>query len=523
MKLPSVTPTALDRVIGYFSPRAGLERIQARNAIALVGGLGGYAGARSDRRPTAGWYPYGGSANADSLRDLPALRSRSRDLDRNAPLASGAIASVVGNVVGTGLWPRPQIDRELLGWDEERADAWEKQAGRLFSLWAGSPECDLTRSQTFEEIQALALRSVLTSGDVLLVKRFVERPGSPFGLKLQVIEADRISNPNRAPDTETLLAGVEVDRNGAPLAFHVSARHPGERILTAQDWARIPVFAPASGRRNAIHLFERLRPDQARGIPFLAPVIEHFRQLSQYSEAEITAAVVNACFAIGIKSEEGTSSLEHQAAGDGGKAPISIVDPGTVIDLAENEEIQSFTPGRPSAAFDPFVTAVVRQIGVALELPYEVLIKHFTASYSASRAALEMAGQFFRRRRYRLTTGLCQPIYEDVLIEAIARGWIQAPGFFEDPLLRAAYCGCDWIGDAPIQLDPVKEATAAEKWSAMGVKTLSEITAAVTGGDWEAKLPLRAKEERKRREAGLGETAAAAPAPAIAAPIDSED
>ena len=38
-----------------------------------------------------------------TLPDLPALRERSRDLIRNAPLATGAINTVVvTNVVGTG-------------------------------------------------------------------------------------------------------------------------------------------------------------------------------------------------------------------------------------------------------------------------------------------------------------------------------------------------------------------------------------------------------------------------------------
>ncbi|HYD29201.1 phage portal protein [Brevundimonas sp.] len=513
----------IDRAIAYVSPAAGVERLRARTVFAVAGG---YQGAKRSRTATQGWAPGGGSPNADTLPDLEELRARSRDLDRNAPLAAGALNTYDTNVVGTGLRARPSIDRAFLGLSEAEADRWEQDAARIFETWAGSRECDLTRTSTFYETQSLALRSALSSGDVFAAERFLERPGSPFGLKVQLIEADRVCNPSRRVDTATLAGGVEFDENGAPVAYHVTDRHPGERGAHGLKWARVPVFAPTSGRRNVHHVFLRLRPDLARGVPFLAPVIEHFKQLSKYSEAEIMAAVVNACFAVGVKTEDGTgaSSLEQKAAGAGGAGAsnIAVTEAGLIFDLLPNEQIQSFTPGRPSAAFDPFVQAILRQIGVALELPFEVVIKHFTASYSASRAALEMAWQAFRRRRVWLAAGYCQPFYESLLTEAIARGWLDAPGFFADPFVRAAYCGCEWIGDAPISLDPVKDATAAEKWAALGVKTLSQITAATTGGDWERNLPQRAKEERLRRAAGLGAPAPAAAAPP-AAPADEDE
>ena len=56
---------------------------------------GDYTGARKDRRQTQAWQTIDGSADQVTLPDLPALRERSRDLIRNAPLATGAINTVV--------------------------------------------------------------------------------------------------------------------------------------------------------------------------------------------------------------------------------------------------------------------------------------------------------------------------------------------------------------------------------------------------------------------------------------------
>ena len=184
------------------------------------------------------------------------------------------------------------------------------------------------------------------------------------------------------------------------------------------------------------------------------------------------------------------------------------------------EEIESANPGRPNAGFDPFFQAILRQIGVALEIPFELLIKHFTASYSASRAALEMAWQFFKMRREWLIRKFCRPVYGWVIAEAVARGRLNAPGFFDDPIIRAAYLGADWIGPARMSIDPKKEAEADKILVDMGVETLAEVTAKRTGGDWERKHPQRVREEQMRRDAGLIEDK---PKPEPVDPPDKDD
>lgn len=101
---------------------------------------------------------------------------------------------------------------------------------------------------------------------------------------------------------------------------------------------------------------------------------------------------------------------------------------------------------------DGFVTSICRQIGAALEIPYELLLKNFTSSYSASRGALLEAWKMFKMRRDWLSNGFCQPIYEEFLAEGIAKGRIYAPGFFADPMARKAYCGAEWNGPSQGQI-----------------------------------------------------------------------
>ena len=505
-KLPKISESWLDKTISYISPEKALKRLEARTRLAIVGG---YTGARRDRRQTSSWNAVDGSADNVTLPDLPALRQRSRDLMRNAPLATGAISTVVTNVVGTGLKVQSHLDREILKPlfnSEEEFDAFERNAERIFRNWAENQDCDITRCQTFSEIQNLILRSALESGDIFILKRCVQRPNKTIDLALQIIEADRVANADYKADSSTLAGGVEMDSDGAPIAYFICNQHPEDyQNQKEKKFTRIPAF-DKYGNRQVYHIFNRIRPGLTRGVPYLAPVIESLKQLDRYTEAEIMSAVISAMFTVFVKSEdeEGLAPMtpldESHGRRDDGDYKLA---PGAILDLQPGENIEIADPKRPNQAFDPFVQAVLRQVGVALELPFEILIKHFTASYSAAQAALVEAWKFFSARRKWLATQLCQPIYEMVITEAVAKGILKAPGFFSNSTIRSAYLGAEWIGPPRGQIDQLKEVRAANTRVTMGISTLAEETAMLTGGDFERKYPQILKEYKLKQEAGI--------------------
>jgi len=507
-------PTALDRAIEVLSPSWGnkrrRERIRGHLTDRLASYASAYVGAESERRSLRTWRPWAGSAEADILSGLGDLRGRSRDLARNAPLATGAINTNVTNVVGSGIRLQARPDRELLGLDDEAATEWEHRAEQIWNIWATSTACDITCGCNFYELTSLVFRSVLESGALLSIRRFVERPGTLLSTAVQIVEADRISNPDWMPDRPGLAGGVEHDRDGRPIAYHVMTGHPGDLMLHSagrHTWSRVPARGTQSGELLATLLYRRLRPGQLRGVPYLAPVIEPLKQLDRYTEAEIMAAVVSSMFTVFIESEGGEEDFTAGLADLDGAPSTEPAEyklgSGTMVDLMKGEKATFANPTRPNPAFDPFMTAVLRQIGTALELPFEVLVKHFTNSYSAARAALLEAWKHFRTRREWLASGFCQPTYEWVLAEAISRGLLSAPGFLDDPAARYAWSRAEWIGPAAGQIDPLKEVNAAKARVDLGVSTLAEETAQMSGGDWETKHRQRAKEAAMRRRDGL--------------------
>jgi lambda family phage portal protein len=515
-------PSLLERAIGYISPAWAFERHKSRTMTAMSGG---YVGAGYSER-FAAWSPGVRDADGDSLRDLRSLRARSRDLVRNSPIAAGFVDTKVSHVVGSGLSLQSRIDAQALGLTQEQAEAWQRNTERRFGVWAASVYSDAAGEQDFYEQQDLALRTQIESGDAFAALPHKPREGWPFRLVVQLIEADRICNPNGAGDTDRIAGGLERDEYGEPLAAFVCSHHPGSMVsLSGVKWTRVPLRGERSGRRNLLQLKRKLRPGQARGIPELAPIIATVKQMERYATAEVDAAVNAAAQAVFAKMDP--EAFEDIFNADAQKAIVDKasqwdggIQSGRVINLLPGEDIVAPELGRPNPNFDPFFSAFMRFVGMGVNIPVEVLTKHFQSSYSAARAALMDAWRNFKARRLWLASKFCQPVYEEWLADEVAEGRIAAPGFFADALVRAAWCSASWSGDGPGALDPVKEANAAQLRMEMGLSTLADETLAYSGGDWQANHAQRVREVTARVSGGLQAPPGAPPRARSAPPAE---
>jgi len=497
------SPTKFDKAIAYIFPEKGLKREIAKQRLNFLNSGYSHHGANTSKKAMVGWDSESNSPEEDINDNLDLLRQRSRDLYMGGGnIATGAVKTTRTNVIGSGLMLKPSIDAEFLKMSEEEAETWKKTVVREFEYYANSVNCDRLRLNNFYELQQLAFLSTLLSGDVFVLLPFKERQGFAYDLKIQLIEGDRVKTPNDKLYNTNISQGVEVS-NGEVVAYYIYDKYPG----SANDkgvYTKIAAFGSKTGRQNILHLMEAERPGQTRGTPILAPVIESLRQLGQYTRTELIAAVVGGLVAVSV-----TTELPETGIGEGLPQDERIDDdnpytyelgPGTINYMSPGEKIDINSPGRPNVAFDGFVNAILRQIGSALEIPYELLIKHFSASYSASRAALLEAWKMFRMRRRWFANDFCQPIYEEWLSEAVAKGRIYAPGFFDDPIIKAAYCKAEWHGPSQGQIDPLREVTAATRRVEQGFSTREREAAEMTGTDYNANYRQRVKEETLEKE-----------------------
>ncbi len=490
------------------------------------------AGASHERRALRGFTARSGSPNEDINWNNYTLRQRGRMLYMSAPVATSAINTNRAKVVGLGLTLKSSVDRDVLGLSPESAKEWQRHTEKEFRLWADRKQnCDATGVNSFDEIQQLVLSSWLMSGDVFaLFKRYKPTPSNPYSLRLHIIEADRVGTPNvyggapypfmtdgkNTSNGNRIFDGVEVDKNGMVTAYHIRNTYPWQVTAEPTVWTRVKAYGDA-GLPNILHIMSSERPDQYRGVSYLAPVIEPLLQLRRYTESEMVAALIQTFFTAFITTETdpGAIPMNEVGAGDvySGASPHDNISkseneyemaPGMINHLKPGESVTFSNPNIPTTTFGDFVKAFCQIIGAGLNLPYDVLIKEYNSSYSASRGALMDAWDEFRMRRSWLVSDFCQPVYETWLAEAVARGRVKAPGFWNDPLVRAAWSGARWIGPIQGSLDPLKEAKAAVLQIQNALKTHEQAAREMGGGDWDENVEQIKAENEKLAEATAG-------------------
>lgn len=478
----------------------------------------GEAGASWRKKAVRAFNAPSGSAHEDIDFNNYTLRQRSRMLYMAAPIATSAIKTNRTNVVGVGLQLKSQIDRDVIGLSADQAEAWQRTTEREFALWASNKRaCDATGMNNFYGLQQLALITWLMSGDCIgLLKQYKPSLLQPYALRVHLIEPDRIATPGgygmgssityttgkNPKNGNTIYDGVEVDKNGAVVAYHVRSTYPFEVGVPTTTWARVLAYGEHTGLPNVVHVMDSERCDQYRGVSYLAQVIEPLLQVRRYTESELMAAVVQSFFTAFVKTEAPTdenpyNETDRAAPGEPRSPNDYAMGPGQVNIMQPGEDVIFANPTHPSGGFDKFVLAVSQQVGAALEIPSDLLLKSFNASYSASRAALLEAWKAFKMRREWLADDFCRPIYEVWMSEAVARGRIYAPGFFADPTIRAAYLGSEWLGPSQGQLDPVKEITAEILACSEGFSTHEQSTIKLNGGSWDANVERLQRENEK--------------------------
>lgn len=527
-----------ERLTSLVNPQKGVEQYRARlteerkqrvtelaQEVRRTASASGYRyhGASTTKNSLIGWITGGGSAEDDIDLQGSMLRIRSRDLYSGGGLGRGAPNTMVTNVVGWGIRPKPKVDRDLLGLTEEAAVEWEKAALRVFTMWAKTPMCDATRHHNFWDMQELAFRSELVSGDVLTVFGMKPNPRNPFQTTIRLIEADRLSVPESTGESAAqntdgggrIIDGVEINKDGEIIRYHIATYHPLQDENPGEiTWEAIDAFGKDTGMPNVLHLMTSERPEQHRGIPFISGMIEQIKQLDRYLDAELAASIVAAMLTVFITSDgtddDGYDSINDSIADEDKVTDDSLhieLGNGNVYELPPGKKVDKIGDQRAPTAFDAYTRQIITILGSSSEIPYEVLMHVYNSNYTAANAARLDFWRVVTRYRERFTQGFNQPIYEAVIAEAVALGLLDAPGFFDDPMIRDAWCGCQWVGSSRGHVQPVQEANAAVTRMNAGITTGEQEAMEYGGTDYMENVAQLGREKQAREAAGLTQEA----------------
>jgi len=439
----------------------------AKLRLGLFGsGTPTYDGVGGGRRALA-WQVGNPGAVAALAYSQNELRAKSRDLVRRNAWAAAGVEAFVSNAIGTGIKPQSMV-----------LDLAQREA--IHALWRDwCEDADAAGRTDFYGLQALACRAMVEGGEALVRLRY-RRPedGLVVGLQLQVLEPEHLplTLNTETPLGNVIRAGIEFDRLGRRVAYHLYRSHPGDGALAPMSGAGGMDTVRVSAD-EIVHLFRPLRPGQIRGEPWLARALVKLNELDQYDDAELVRKKTAAMFAGFITRVSPEDNLMGEGLADAGGAAIAGLEPGTLQILEPGEDVKFSEPADVGASYAEFLRMQFRAVAAAMGITYEMLTGDLTqVNYSSIRAGLLE----FRRRCEAIQHGvivhqLCRPIWQAWMDQAVLEGTLPMPGYSRR---RRAHQAVKWIPQGWQWVDPKKEFDAMLTAIRAGLMSRSEAISA---------------------------------------------
>lgn len=386
-------PSRLDLAIAKVFPKWAVARLRARREFS-------YEAARSTRLRNSATQLQG-PEDYTAFTDRLQLIRQVRDLEQNFGLFQSIIDKLA--IYGFG-----KLRYQARTGDEAIDQQYEDYLAEWFE------NCDITGRNDFQQIAAIAFKSMLRDGDIGQKWR---RDGQ--WLKLQGIESDRIGGNTVVSTAPDYFQGITVDlETGKPLAYDVYRR-------TKANAYTDKVTIPAS---EMLLLFDPRRIDQYRGITPFAPIINEARDLKE---------VLEACLQ-GTKFENYHAAIGYTPSGQPLQDPSSLIT-GSETDANGNPvkeqqlkygmiqwapsdaEYEFMKSDRPSGTFQTYVEMLIRLQGIALNLPYSFMYS-MIGTGPAVRADLEQAHRVMQWHQQNVCRRFLKPAVKMALMDGIASG-----------------------------------------------------------------------------------------------------
>ena len=453
-------------------------------------------------------------ANADSLSANAALspevrriiRNRARYERANNAYVHGICVTKSNDLIGIG-------PRVLLSTGDAAAD---RSIGRAWYDWSWNVRlADKLRVATeakFLDGEAFGL---------LFTNPRLDDRGVQLDIRL--VEADQVASPaydyqqTVSPDG-SLVDGIEMDRHGNVIGYHILKSHPGSNYLIGiNEYDRVPA-------EDVLHWFRSTRPGQHRGISELAPCLRLTANMRRYTEAVIRAAEIAADLAAFVHSNSPAATVD-----DVDPFAAIEIEKGTLTTLPEGWDVSQLKAEQPTNTHQAFTRTILGEIARGVNLPYHKAAFD-ASSYNFSSARLDgsLHDQNVRVDRDELERSWLDRIFRAWLDEALL-----VTGMIPANLPPAAEWNWTWVWAGNDGIDPVKEANAVEtKLSTLTTSLAAEY--ARQGKQWDEELRQIAAERQLMGELGLAlgdrpsqvvvpglEQAQAAETPGIQAAADS--
>lgn len=470
----------IDNIVAAFSPQAAYKREAYRHAYDM---LRANYDAGSYDKSNQNWRVVNNSAELTDRYSRDDVRARARDLERNSDIMNSVIGAYKRNIVGGGYHIEARTDDEELN----------KQIEKAWKRWCKKQNCDVTGTQSLNQIIRMAVERKKVDGGILFVKRYTKDGFVPF--KLQMIEVDELDSGTVQPKHtgNKVVGGIEYNSYNKPVGYFI-------RQYDIDGYSqRDAIWVDA---KDVIFYFTKRRPSQLREMSDMAPTIPRIRDINEFMTAVSVKERIAACLAIFIKKTVPTSGLGRQnipMQADRFSYEGKTISPGMIKEMNVGDEAQVVNPSGQGADATSFTKLQQRLIGAGQGISYEATSRDMSEStYSSARQGMIEDDLTYEEDR-ELLIEVLDEIYETFLISAVLCGAINIPSFWEE---KDIYLSHEWIQEPKPWIDPQKEANANKIALMTGQKTYKQISAE-NGRDWRAQVDDMAEVLEYGKEKGI--------------------
>lgn len=461
----------------------GLQRQSLRNYTA-----------GTTKGPNKKWLPSNRSGDTEIKRDHRLIIARCRDMARNNPYIKGILRKISENVVRNGIRPQARV-RDIKATLNEELN---RKLEAHWKKWSRKKYADISGHDSIPSIQKLVLRHLWTDGEVLIHrvwdKSLIKKGVIPF--HLEVLESDLLADQIDGDMGKGIIArrGIGFDsRTGRPVKYYLLPDHPGD-YQALSSYSNIREI-PAS---DIIHVFDKERASQTRGVSWFASIVMEAFDLSEYQSFERIGAKLAAAFGIFVKTQY--PELMSSGAGLGLSADDAnpdlpdYIEPGRIQMLPMGTEIQLASHNRPGANYEPYIKQSLKGMSAGVSASYSTFSNDYSdSSYSADRSAkLEERLSFQGQQQFineKLNDGLWEWFLEGIYLSRLE----SIPDFAidSDKYTEAV----EWQNPGWTWVDPLKDSKAAEVDLNNCIVTRKQLLAA-KGQDLEETFEQLIREEK---------------------------
>ena len=391
----------------------------------------------------------------DMRRDLSPwdrneMVKKCRWAERESSLFRQILNDLVIYVVGDGIKPQ--------------AHASDPETSRLYEEYFARKASRLDVSgKSFYQCQSIVIRAMIRDGDAFCVKANLDGEA-----RIQTIEAHRVGDPTDRDTPSDCWDGIGFGKYNEPIYYSIYQADGSSRKVEAQSVMHIVDMETSSG---------------SRGVPVLQSSLNAIQDIKEILELERRAVKDNGDVTRVIK--KGSGFLDEDAASEissnhSSAETIASQMGGKAIVLEAADSFESFESKRPNSTFVGFLNALEKDICAIL--PYEFVKDPNAGGGAAVRLVTAKAARVFGKYSQVILTTFCQPTWEYIIADGIAKGEIP-----DDPMWWSA----TWTTPKSVTVDAGRESSSDRADLEMGRTSLSE-DFSLRGLDFKTEIARRA-------------------------------